>query len=179
MRLFRRRLQGVFLEGTEVALIVIRVGAAQHRLGLAALAAAAAAVLVAVVGLVVARQLSEVPENTIKTVVGVMLSSFGVFWVGEAPACTGRATTSPSRCWWASGSWSTSPSPPSSAPSCRSQLPKRWHRERAAALRSFGHFWWDFLVGDTPELGLATAAIVGLAFLLAGPRLIGAILLPL
>jgi Ca2+/H+ antiporter, TMEM165/GDT1 family len=38
---------------------------------------------VAVVGLLVARQLSEVPENTIKTVVGVMLTSFGVFWIGE------------------------------------------------------------------------------------------------
>ena len=75
--------KGVFLEGTEVVLIVVSLGAAQHRLGLAALAAAAAAVLVAVVGLLVARQLSEVPENTIKTVVGVMLTSFGVFWVGE------------------------------------------------------------------------------------------------
>jgi uncharacterized membrane protein len=75
--------KGVFLEGTEVVLIVISLGAAQHRLGLAALAAAAAAVLVGVVGLVVARQLSEVPENTIKTLVGVMLTSFGVFWVGE------------------------------------------------------------------------------------------------
>jgi uncharacterized membrane protein len=75
--------KGVFLEGTEVVLIVISLGAAQHRLGLAALAAAAALVLVAVVGLVVARQLSEVPENTIKTLVGVMLTSFGVFWVGE------------------------------------------------------------------------------------------------
>ena len=75
--------KGVFLEGTEVVLIVISLGAAQHRLGLAALAALAAAVLVGVVGLLVARQLSEVPENTIKTVVGVMLTSFGVFWVGE------------------------------------------------------------------------------------------------
>jgi uncharacterized membrane protein len=75
--------KGVFLEGTEVVLIVVSLGAAQHRLGLAALAAAAAAVLVAVVGLLVARQLSEVPENTIKTLVGVMLTSFGVFWVGE------------------------------------------------------------------------------------------------
>jgi hypothetical protein len=75
--------KGVFLEGTEVVLIVVSLGAAQHRLGLAALAAGSAAVLVAVVGLVVARQLSEVPENTIKTVVGVMLTSFGVFWVGE------------------------------------------------------------------------------------------------
>jgi uncharacterized membrane protein len=75
--------KGVFLEGTEVVLIVVSLGAAQDRLGLAALAAAAAAALVAIVGLVVARQLSEVPENTIKTVVGVMLTSFGVFWVGE------------------------------------------------------------------------------------------------
>ncbi len=75
--------KGVFLEGTEVVLIVISLGAAQNRLALAALAAAAAAVLVGIVGIVVARQLSEVTENTIKTRVGVMLSSFGVFWVGE------------------------------------------------------------------------------------------------
>ncbi len=46
--------KGVFLEGTEVVLIVISLGAAQHRLGLAALAAGAAAVLVAIVGLFVA-----------------------------------------------------------------------------------------------------------------------------
>ena len=75
--------KGVFLEGTEVVLNVDSQGAAQHRLGLAAAAAAVAAVLVALVGLLVARQLSEVPENTIKTVVGVMLTSFGLFWVGE------------------------------------------------------------------------------------------------
>jgi uncharacterized membrane protein len=75
--------KGVFLEGTEVVLIVISLGAAQHRLGLAAVAAGAAVVLVAIAGLVVSRQLSEVPENTIKTAVGIMLSSFGVFWVGE------------------------------------------------------------------------------------------------
>jgi hypothetical protein len=49
----------------------------------------------------------------------------------------------------------------------------------ARALRAFGHFWWDFLVGDTPELAVATGAIVGLAFLLDGQRLVGAILLPL
>ena len=75
--------KGVFLEGTEVVLIVVSLGASQHRLGLAALAAAAAAVMVAVVGLIVARQLAAVPENTIKTVVGIMLTSFGLFWVGE------------------------------------------------------------------------------------------------
>jgi len=46
-------------------------------------------------------------------------------------------------------------------------------------LRAFGLFWWDFLVGDTPELALAVGAIVGLAFLLDGQRIVGAILLPL
>ena len=45
--------------------------------------------------------------------------------------------------------------------------------------RAFGLFWWDFLVGDTPELALATGALVGLAFLLAGNRVVAAILLPL
>ena len=75
--------KGVFLEGTEVVLIVISLGAAQHRLGLAALAAGAAVLLDGIVGAVGARQLSEVPENLIKTAVGIMLSSFGLFWVGE------------------------------------------------------------------------------------------------
>jgi Ca2+/H+ antiporter, TMEM165/GDT1 family len=75
--------KGVFLEGTEVVLIVVSLGASQGRLGLAALSAGVAAVLVAGVGVAVSRQLSEVPENTIKTVVGIMLTSFGVFWVGE------------------------------------------------------------------------------------------------
>ncbi|MBV8463560.1 MAG: hypothetical protein JO368_09720, partial [Acidimicrobiales bacterium] len=75
--------KGVFLEGMEVVLIVISLGAAQNRLGLAALAAGAAVLLVGIVGVLVARQLSEVPENTIKTLVGVMLTSFGLFWVGE------------------------------------------------------------------------------------------------
>jgi len=49
----------------------------------------------------------------------------------------------------------------------------------ARAVRAFGHFWWEFLVGDTPELALAVGAIVGLAFLLAGQHVVGAILLPL
>jgi uncharacterized membrane protein len=75
--------KGVFLEGMEVVLIVISLGASQHKLGYASAAAGAAIVLVSGVGLLVSRQLSEVPENTIKTVVGIMLTSFGLFWLGE------------------------------------------------------------------------------------------------
>jgi uncharacterized membrane protein len=75
--------KGVMLEGFEVVLIVISLGSSSHKLGPAALAAAAAAVVVAGVGVLAARQLSEVPENTLKTVVGIMLMSFGTFWIGE------------------------------------------------------------------------------------------------
>jgi uncharacterized membrane protein len=75
--------KGVLLEGIEVVVIVISTGASQHRLGPAAGAAAAAAVVVACAGLLLARQLSAVPENALKLAVGVMLSSFGLFWAGE------------------------------------------------------------------------------------------------
>ncbi len=49
----------------------------------------------------------------------------------------------------------------------------------ARAIRAFGRFWWDFLIGDTPELALATGVIVAVAFLVAGPTIAGAIVLPL
>jgi uncharacterized membrane protein len=75
--------KGAFLEGMEVVLIVITLGASSGRLALAAAAAGAAVAVVCVVGYLVARQLSEVPENAMKLAVGIMLTSFGVFWVGE------------------------------------------------------------------------------------------------
>ena len=75
--------KGVFLEGLEVAFIVVTFGSAQGRVGLAALGAAAAFVVVATVGLVVHRPLSRVPENWLKFGVGVMLTAFGTFWSAE------------------------------------------------------------------------------------------------
>jgi uncharacterized membrane protein len=75
--------KGVFLEGLEVVIIVLTLGGTDHDLTLAALSAAAAIVLVGGVGAVVARQLAGVPENAMKLVVGLMLTSFGSFWSGE------------------------------------------------------------------------------------------------
>ena len=75
--------KGVFLEGLEVVIIVLTLGTTDHNLGLAALAAGAAALIVAGVGVVVARQLAGVPENAMKMGVGLMLVSFGTFWSGE------------------------------------------------------------------------------------------------
>jgi len=75
--------KGVFLEGLEVAFIVVTLGSSQHKVGLAALGALAALVVVGLVGLKVHAPLSRVPENTMKFAVGVMLTSFGTFWAGE------------------------------------------------------------------------------------------------
>jgi len=75
--------KGVFLEGLEVVVIVLTLGATAHRLALASVAALAAVAAVGAVGAVVARQLSGVPENALKATVGVMLVSYGTFWTGE------------------------------------------------------------------------------------------------
>ena len=45
--------------------------------------------------------------------------------------------------------------------------------------RAFGKFWWEFLVGDTPELFGATAVVVVMALLLRHEGNLGWILLPL
>ncbi len=75
--------KAILLEGLEVVFIVIAVGSGRGLVGPAALGALAACVLVLLVGAVVHKPLSRVPENTMKFGVGVMLSSFGVFWTGE------------------------------------------------------------------------------------------------
>ncbi|HEV3358377.1 MAG TPA: hypothetical protein VG247_16405 [Pseudonocardiaceae bacterium] len=75
--------KGVLLEGLEVAFIVLTFGANQHAIGLATIAAAAAIVLVVAVGFAVRAPLARVPENTLKFVVGIMLTAFGTFWGAE------------------------------------------------------------------------------------------------
>ena len=75
--------KGVFLEGLEVAFIVLTFGSNQGSIPLAAVGAIAALVVVGAVGIVVHAPLSRVPENTMKFAVGVMLTTFGAFWGGE------------------------------------------------------------------------------------------------
>lgn len=75
--------KAVVIEGIEVVFIVIAVGATGGMLLPASLGAAAAGVLVIALGLIVHRPLARVPENTLKFAVGVLLTAFGVFWLGE------------------------------------------------------------------------------------------------
>ncbi len=80
---FTLAFKGVLLEGLEVAFIVLTFGSTQHSIPLAAAGAAGALVLVAGVGIAVRAPLARVPENTLKFAVGVMLTTFGIFWSTE------------------------------------------------------------------------------------------------
>lgn len=80
---FTLAFKGVTLEGLEVVFIALTFGANQHDVPLAALAALCAGAMVAAVGVLIRRPLARVPENTLKFVVGVMLTGFGVFWGAE------------------------------------------------------------------------------------------------
>ncbi|PAQ06165.1 COG4280 domain-containing protein [Mesorhizobium temperatum] len=75
--------KAVLLEGVEVVFIVIAVSAAHGQTLYASLGALAAFFLVMLIGLALHRPLARVPENALKFVVGLMLTSFGIFWTGE------------------------------------------------------------------------------------------------
>ena len=80
---FTLAFKGVLLEGLEVVFIVLTFGANAKNVGLATIAAACAVVLIVAAGFAVRAPLARVPENTMKFVVGIMLTSFGIFWGGE------------------------------------------------------------------------------------------------
>jgi Ca2+/H+ antiporter, TMEM165/GDT1 family len=75
--------KAILIEGLEVVFIVIAVGTAGNMLVPASLGAAIAGLLVLLTGLVVHRPLARVPENTLKWTVAVVLTAFGLFWLGE------------------------------------------------------------------------------------------------
>src|SRR6202012_3732713 len=95
---FTISLKAVLLEGLEVAFIVLAFGANQHDVGLAAAAAALAVLTVLAAGLALRAPLARVPENGMKFVVGVLLTSFGIFWGAEGVGASwpgGEASLAP------------------------------------------------------------------------------------
>jgi len=86
--------KAVLLEGLEVAFIVITFGTAPSTtacttncgiggIASAAIGAAVAGILVILLGALVRAPLKQIPENTLKFIVGIMLTTFGTFWTGE------------------------------------------------------------------------------------------------
>jgi uncharacterized membrane protein len=75
--------KAVVIEGVEVVFIVVTVGHMAGALVPAALGATAAAIVVVALGIAIHRPLARVPENALKFGVGVVIVSFGIFWLGE------------------------------------------------------------------------------------------------
>ncbi len=73
--------KGVFLEGMEVVFIVITFGPNARTIPAASLGAVAAVIAVLGIAFVAKRPLSMINENVLKYVVGLLLASFGTFWV--------------------------------------------------------------------------------------------------
>jgi len=81
-------LKGVFLEGMEVVFIVVAVGGTSGGLHVAVAGGLLAMIVVAIMGVVVRKPLAQVPENTLKYAVGVILASIGTFWAAEGMGAT-------------------------------------------------------------------------------------------
>jgi uncharacterized membrane protein len=75
--------KGVLLEGIEVILIVTALGARPGGLAPALIGAFAAVAVVAGIGLLLHQPLARLPETHLKYMVGVVLSTFGVFFASE------------------------------------------------------------------------------------------------
>lgn len=180
-------------------IIVLTLGSSAHDLGLAIVSALVAVVLVSLVGIIVSRQLSGVPENAMKLVVGVMLVSFGTFWGGKGlglkwpgsdlmipvlvlaygvvtyvlvQALSGLASAKAA----AHIDTTTKTSPVRKREPARDvELVAPRHRKGLPVrlIEGFLRFWWEFFIGDTPELFIGTLVILGVVELLLNSKASG------
>jgi len=87
--------KAVVIEGIEVVFIVVTVGRMAWALVSAAAGATVAAIAVVALGIAIHRPLTRVPENALKFGLGVVIVSFGIFWVAKDWACHGPEATWP------------------------------------------------------------------------------------
>ena len=146
--------KGVLLEGLEVAFIVLTFGANQHDVGLAAAAAVLAVLLVVAAGLAARAPLARVPENAMKFAVGVMLSSFGMFWGAEGAGAD-----------WPGGDGVAARDHPVGRGHLAgdgTRCGRVGHGERMTRTRAFLAGVWEFVVGDDwrTALGVVVALLL-------------------
>ena len=166
--------KGVLLEGLEVVFIVVTFGSSAHQLGVAAIAAAAAVIVVAALGFAVRGPLSRIPENTLKFIVGILLTTFGIFWSAEGAgaewpgsdlallAVVVFVAALSAACVLVLRARRRRSEPVAPPASTRGAPPPR-----ASALKRFGLFWYDYLVGDDWRVAVGVVLALVVTFLVA------------
>jgi uncharacterized membrane protein len=174
--------KGVLLEGLEVVFIVVTFGSSAHQLGVAAIAAGAAVLVVAALGFAVRGPLSRIPENSLKFVVGGLLATFGIFWAAEGAGAEWPGSdlallvvfvfvavlsavlvvvVRVGRRPQVDAAVPAQPAPATAVPVTVSPAARP-----PSALKRFGLFWYDYLVGDDWQVALGVVLAVVLTFLL-------------
>jgi len=174
---FTLSFKGVLLEGLEVVFIVVTFGVIQkgtnpHAFSLAIWAASIAVLLVTIAGFAIHKPLSKVPENTMKFIVGLLLTSFGIFWGAEGAGVI-----------WPHQDLSLLAIIPGVAAICFGliqllkirkaknyqvrplKIPTFHEPDKSAPplirwIGGFLYFWYDFIIGD--DWRVAAAIVVGL-----------------
>ena len=168
---FTMSYKGVFLEGVEVAFIVIsfasiRVASNPDAMLQASLAAIGAALAAALAGLIIHKPLTKVPENFLKFIVGIMCVTFGAFWTLEG----------------ISSPWPTSElqllvvggialaTALLMVSLVKSKKPERKRKEffksPSTLVGKFLHFWYEFIIGDDWRMPAILSIGVALAYFL-------------
>ena len=159
--------KGVFLEGLEIVFIVITFGLNADSIGLAVLGAAIGGVIVLAAGFALHKPLARVPENTIKFVVGLLLSTFGTFWAVEG---LGWFAPDDASLHWPGGDlallvllalWCAPGAGDGQAP-----VPARARGRVVRFATGFLRFWWDFVVGDDWRIAAGVVVVLGAGALL-------------
>src|SRR5262249_16267042 len=180
---FTLSFKGVLLEGLEVVFIVLTFGANQHDIGLAAVAGAAAVVVVAGAGVAIRSPLSRVPENSLKFIVGIMLTAFGTFWGAEGAGAHWPGSDAallaliPAIAAFALALVAGMRRSPGGSGRQRTPRPAaatagRGGRGRGAdvvrRIKAFLAFWYDFIIGD--DWLVAAGVVIALALTYALSR---------
>ena len=167
---FTLSFKGVLLEGLEVVFIVITFGANQHNVGAAVIGAAAAVLVVTVTGIAVRAPLARVPENALKFAVGVMLTSFGIFWGAEGAGVSWPGQDAallvlvPVVVLVSLGYTVLLRRPRAGRSPVRALVGEGG--EPVRRLRSIGAFWYDFVVGDDWRVAVVVVAALALTAVL-------------
>ena len=165
--------KAVLLEGLEVVFIVLTFGTIAHKVGLASIAAMIAVVIACAAGFALKAPLARVPENNLKFVVGILLTSFGIFWGAEG--ASGGSAKWPGDNWAVlfliAGVWAfayvlvailrkVEKPAKASTSATPGEVRTELVRSRSVQLiKAFIEFWVDFIIGD--DWRMAAGLLIG------------------